>query len=353
MKIAIIGAGASGLMLATLLQKNNIDYDIFNKDLKIGSKIKASGNGRCNISNVNFSLEAYHNNKLSKIVENNQKLLFDYFKELKIYTKSDDEGRMYPISENSQSVLDILFKHMKPKITLETIENINKNDKGYYLNDKKYGPYDKVVLAIGSPAGIKKYYYELFDSLELPINPFYPSLVGFKTKLKIKDISGVRAKANTYLYYKDNLIHEEKGEVIFKDDGISGIVIMNQSSYYNYLKGYNNVKIVLDLLDKDYDCLDSVLAPKILKYIKEKNIDPHNFTIPISDTYDLEFAQVAKGGISIKDLNENLSLKKDNNIYAIGEVLDIDGVCGGYNLMNAFCDAIEVYKDLKNEISNK
>ncbi len=353
MKIAIIGAGASGLMLATLLKKLNIDYDIFNKDFKIGSKVKASGNGRCNISNLNFSEEAYHNNKLAKIIKNNQKFLFDYFKELKIYTKADDEGRMYPISENSQSVLNILFKNMKKNITIETIDDINKFPKGYYLNNKKFGPYDKVVIATGSPAGIKNYNYEFLLNLGIPFNDFYPSLVGFKTKLKIKDISGVRAKANTYLYYKDELIHEEKGEIIFKDDGISGIVIMNQSSYYNYLKGKNNSKIVLDLLDKDYDCLDSVLAPKLLKYIEEKNIDPHHFEIPILSTYDLEFAQVAKGGIDKSMLNNNLSLKKDNNIYIIGELLDIDGVCGGYNLMNAFCDAIEVYKDIKNEISNK
>lgn len=128
---------------------------------------------------------------------------------------------------------------------------------------------------------------------------------------------------------------------------------MNQSSYYNHLNKIKNPYIKIDLLDKDYDALDSVLNPKLLEYINVNNIDPHNFIIPIINTYEMEFAQVAKGGIDLSNLNDNLSLKNDNSIYAMGEVIDIDGICGGFNLMNAFCDAIEVYKDIKNEISNK
>ena len=115
MKTAIVGAGACGLMLALLLDKNNLNYDLFNKG-KIGRKILASGNGKCNISNTLFSKEYYHNNPLSKIVESNQKYLFEIFKELKIYTKSDSEGRMYPLSESSQSVLNIFLKYIKKNI---------------------------------------------------------------------------------------------------------------------------------------------------------------------------------------------------------------------------------------------
>lgn len=339
-------------MLATLLEKLNIDYQLFNNNPKIGSKILASGNGRCNISNQNFDAEAYHNNKLANIVKNNQSFLFDYFKELKIYTKADLEGRMYPISESSLSVLNILLKNIKHEITIDSITSIEK-DKLYFLNNKKYGPFDKVVLAMGSPASLKNYNYDLLKNLNISFNDFYPSLVGFKTNLNFKKISGSRAKATTYLYNKDKLIHKEKGEVIFKDSGISGIVIMNQSSYYNYLSDKTNTKIVLDLIEEEYDSLDSVLTPKLLEYVLNNKIDPHKFIIPIKTTYEMEFAQVAKGGIDLNVINDNLSLKKDKNIYAMGELLDIDGICGGYNLMNAFCEAIEIYKDLKNEISNK
>ncbi len=351
MHLAIIGAGASGLLLATLLEKLNINYTIFNKG-KIGSKLLASGNGRCNISNLNYNDEAYHHNKLANIIKNNQNDLFNYFKELKIYTKSDDEGRMYPISESSQSVLNILLKHIHHEIIDEEIKIIKRKNNGYYLNNN-YGPFDKLVLATGSPASFKAFNYDYLKSLNLKINEFKPSLVGFKTNLNIKKISGVRAKSNTKLYNNNELIHEEKGEVIFKDNGISGIVIMNQSSYYNHLNKINNPKIILDLIDKDYDSLDSILNPKLLEYININKIDPHHFIIPIKETYEMEFAQVAKGGIDLSYINDNLTLKNDNNIYAMGELLDIDGVCGGYNLMNAFTNAIEVYKEIKNEISNK
>ena len=79
----------------------------------------------------------------------------------------------------------------------------------------------------------------------------------------------------------------------------------------------------------------------------------HSLYIPILGVYDFEFAQVCKGGIDISMVNDNLSLKKDKNVFAMGEVLDVDAICGGYNLMFAFASAIEVFKEIKNEIQNK
>lgn len=352
MKTAIIGAGACGLMLALLLDKNNLSYDLFNKG-KIGRKILASGNGKCNISNTLFSAEYYHNNPLSKIVLANQSYLFDLFKELKIYTKTDSEGRMYPISESSQSVLNIFLKHIKNNIIdLECNKISCKNDK-YYLNDT-FGPYDNVVIATGSNASFKTPYNdELIKNLYIDFIEFKPSLVGFKVNNKIKEISGVRAKCKAALYQNNKLIHEENGEVIFKDNGISGICIMNLSSYYNNLTDKSNSYIILDLLNGiEYDCYESVLAPKLYQYIIKNNISPAKFILNIKDTYEMEFAQVAHGGININELEANLMLKKHKNIFAGGEVINIDGVCGGYNLMFAFTSAIEIFKYLKNEVSN-
>lgn len=351
MKVAIIGAGALGLMLANLLEKSKIEYDIFNKG-KVGRKILASGNGKCNISNNNFNEEYYLNNKLSYIVKNNQKELFNIFNELHIYTKEDLEGRMYPISESSQSVLNILIKNIKSAIDLE-ITNIKKINNLYYLNDN-YGPYTNIVIAIGSSANFKIPYpsLELLNSLNLDFQSFYPTLVGFKTSLKIKSISGVRAKALVKLY-SNKLIKEYRGEVIFKDDGISGICVMNLSTYYANIKDKSNAYISIDLLEnKDYNDLESVLNPKLLKYVLDNKIDIHNFIIPIKGVYDLEFAQTAHGGININELNNNLSLIKDNNIYAGGEILNVDAISGGYNLMFAFSCAIEIWKSL-NEIHNR
>ena len=355
MEIAIIGGGACGLLLASILEKNNINYKLFNRG-KIGNKILASGNGRCNISNENFIEEAYHNNPLAcKIVSENQVYLFEYFKELKIYTKADKEGRMYPISESSQSVLDLILKKINNRIIDTTISNIKNINNKYYLNDT-YGPFDRVILAYGSIASYKPPYsfLDFTKELKLQMVDLKPSLVGFKSSQSFKEISGVRAKALAKLYQNNNLIHEEEGEVIFKDDGISGICILNLSSYYANLKNIDNCYISLDLShNMEFDDYTSIINPKLLKYLVKNNISIHSFKIQIRSTYDFTVSQVCKGGISISEINDNLSLKKHPNIYVGGECIDADAVCGGYNLMFAFCCAIKIGKELLNEISNR
>lgn len=347
MKIAIIGAGACGLMLAAQLDKKNISYDIFNIG-KVGNKILASGNGRCNISNLRYDANNYHNNKLAlSLLNRYQNNLFSLFDELNIYTKSDSEGRMYPISESSLSVLNAILKNINnPIIDLEIKKIKSKNDK-YYLNSN-LGPYDYVVIATGSIASYKKPYFgfELFNDLNIKFNEFKPSLVGFKTNLNIKKISGVRAKAEAALYQNNNLIHKEIGEVIFKDNGISGICIMNLSSYYNHLNDNSNCVIKLKLIDKQYKDYTTIFNPKLLEYINSNNINPMEFVIPITSTYDFEFAQVCVGGIDISEINNNLSLKKYPNIFVGGEIIDFDGVCGGYNLMLAFASSIAIFKEI-------
>ena len=346
MKIAIIGAGASGLMLATLLEKNKIEYDIYNKG-KVGRKILASGNGKCNISNINISPSYYHNNSLTKKIINDEKeALFNYLKELEIYTKVDDEGRMYPISESSQSILNILLKNIKRPIFDEEVKHITKVSNKYKINDNNK-LYDKIVISTGSIANMNKpyYSYEYINDLNIKFNKFIPSLVGFKTKMNLKPISGVRLKCMASLITNNKTIHEENGEVIFKDDGISGICIMNLSSYFNDFTFKNSyIKLSLDV--SKYNSLESVLPPKLFEYVLKNKIDISNFIIPISGLYDMVYAQVCKGGIDINELNDNLSLKKDNNIFAQGEVIDVDGTCGGFNLSFAFMCALKIAGEL-------
>lgn len=352
MRIGIIGAGASGLLLATKLEKLNIDYMLFNKG-KVGRKILASGNGKCNISNEKIFDEAYHNNPLAlKIVKENQKDLFDYFSSLHIYTKTDNEGRMYPISESSQSVLNILLKNISKKVIDIEVDSIKKHKNEYYINEG-YGPFDKIVIATGSIASFKRpyYNYDYLDMLEIKHKPFLPSLVGFMTNRKIKVLSGVRQKAMVSLYQKDKLIHSEYGEIILKDNGISGIVILNMSSYYNQLSSKANCYLDIDFsYQMDYQDIESIINPKLYEYIKENHISIHHFQLPITGLYDFEFAQVASGGVLIDEIDSNLRLKKDKNIFLAGEVLDVDGLCGGYNLMFAFSCAILIAKEIENEI---
>lgn len=350
MKIAIIGGGACGLLAGNILSMNHIDYDLYEKK-KLGTKLLASGNGRCNISNINVSLDNYLNNQFAyNLVKENQNELFNLFKKLHIYTYHDNEGRLYPLSESSKSIFNILYKNIKNVLYYEC-NNIKKIDNKYHINNKIY---DKVIICIGSNIQVLDYSYNLLDNLNMKYKKFSPSLVGFKVKEDIHKLSGVRQKATVTLVNNDKIIHSEYGEVMFKDDGVSGICIMNLSSYYNHLNSKNNSKVIIDFLnDNKFIELDSVLKPDLLDYINKYNLNPNKFILNIVDSYDFKFAQVGVGGVDILSLNSDLSSKIDKNIYFGGEVIDVDGVCGGYNLMFAFTSSLVITRSIINEVSNK
>lgn len=353
MKTAIIGGGACGLLLAALLDKAGLSYTVFNRG-KLGRKILSSGNGRCNIGNVFLNENCYHTNPLAKeIVSSQQSAFFKTLEELKIYTKKDLEGRLYPISESSLSVLNAILKHIHGPVVDCEIHTIEKRAGTYVLNDR-YSGFDKVVIATGSIANFKPPYPSVPRLLGIPLSfhAFRPALVGFTTNLDLRAISGVRKKCLVSLFQGNRRIGKELGEVIFKDNGISGICVMNLSGSYMHLETQRDCRLVLDLADKSYDDYTTVLPPKLLDYINKTGADIHSFVLPITGVYDFEFAQVCRGGIAVEELNPNLSLVKNPDIFAGGEVIDVDGVCGGYNLMFAFCCAITICEELKHEISD-
>lgn len=357
MKVLIIGAGASGLSLASILSKYNVDITIY-KGNKIGSKILASGNGKCNLGNINVSKTNYFSSPFYDLILPYKDELYSHFTNIKIFTKADSQGRIYPYSESSKSVLDALLASINAKFIDEYVININKINNKYYINnDSKIG-YDKVVVSCGSLASITDKNikngnnFDFLNFLKLKINDFKPGLVGFKVKNNIKHLSGTRAKVNASLVTNNKLIHSEDGEIIFKDDGISGICIMNLSSYYQHQNNNSNSKIILDFAKNidfsDYRC---ILSPKLYLDYQKNKFDIHKYELDILSTYNIEMAQIGIGGIDISEFNCDLSLKKDKNIYICGELLDIDGVCGGYNLMSSFTSGYVVSRGILNEIS--
>ena len=357
MNIAIIGAGASSIFLQALLRDKHNIY-VFERNKKILSKLKASGNGRCNMLNA-FAIPEDYNNKefMNQIFKKiGPDKILKIFNDFGLITTQDLEGRVYPISNISETVSDIMLENVRSKIILDyTVEKITKKNNKYIINDYNV-EFDKVILATGSSASIipskQSICYDYLKSLNINITKLNPSLVGFKNKQGFKDISGVRLKALVKLYIDNKFIREERGEVIFKDDGISGIVIMNMSSYYNR---YNkkNAYLVLDMLEGiNPKNIKGAFNPKLYRYILNNNIDYHNFRIDILDTYDIKDAQVINGGVDLNSINDNLSLKNDNNIYLMGEMLNIDGVCGGYNLLFAFMCAYVVGCELGYEDKN-
>ncbi|MGM9971857.1 MAG: NAD(P)/FAD-dependent oxidoreductase [Anaeroplasmataceae bacterium] len=357
MKIAIVGCGAGALLLSSKLKNANIT--IFERNKKIGSKLLASGNGKCNLLNINATCDNYNNKEfVSKLITSYPpRVVLNEFHKLGLITKIDDEGRVYPHSESSQAVLNILLDNIKAKIITDyTVKSITKVNGKYKIND--YNElFDYLVLDTGSKASLKEEYqnipYDYLSSLNIGVTKLYPSLVGFKTNMNIASLSGLRCKTNVKLYVDNMLIHEEKGEVIFKNDGLSGIVIMNMSSYYQNTNK-RNAYITLDLLypynESDILNIKGAIHPLLYNYYLKNNMklrDLKEFKINITDTYDFLNAQVVSGGVKLSLINDDLRLVSDDHIFLMGEMLDINGVCGGYNLLFAFMCALKIYDCLE------
>ena len=381
-RIALIGGGATNLLLASLLSKHqDIKIDIIEIRERVGKKILETGNGKCNFTNMNITKYDYNLEEfVSNIIDQN---VLKTFSELGLLYYSDNEGRCYPSSDASNTILDLLrstylINENVSELVNSEVKKIEKENNGYYLfinNNKEY--YDYVSIGIGSKVNNPKF-KEL--NLNLNVNKYKPSLCPLN--IDISGLKGVRVKCLMSLLDGDSNLYSEKGEVIFKDNAISGIAIFNASFYLNKYK-VNNPFISLDLfpnhdekeltnflLNKPNKDVNSFFIGITNKSISQYLIKRLNLkdTLTIKDikliAYELknlkfkvkglvDTPQVAKGGININEVNSNLELKKYKNIYIGGECLDIDAKCGGYNLHFAFSSALTIYNDLVNKLCLK
>lgn len=384
-KIAIIGGGCSGLFLANLLNDKNVDLYLFEKNNKLGKKILASGNGKCNFTNISDLSDKYNNVFANEIIDQyTVEETLNKFQSLGLIYKNDEQGRCYPVSECASSVLDCLKMNLKNvHILLESVvKKIERTDKGYLLqyNDAEE-IFDYVICCSGSCAsnlGSNKA-YDYLNQLNLEFDKMNPSLVPVRVKEKISELKGVRVKCNVKLLDEFNKqIYEEDGEVLFKEDALSGIAIFNISSYVNRNNG--KYKIVLDLSNgmkknelinylkiKSYQPTQNIfkgfLNDKIAQYIlnlnKVYNIENlvnqiYQLTFNVTGLYPFIDSQVCNGGVSLDEMKETLELKKYPKIYVAGELLNIDGVSGGYNMQFAWSSAGTIAKDIikKLQVSN-
>ncbi len=360
--IAIIGAGASGLLLSRILSDDAaVQVYVFEKCKNVGTKLRASGGGKANIFNTNVTPDYYNHPEFIDLLL--QKItpvdLQRTFEQMGMPIVADEEGRAYPATQFSQTVVDVLWTPERDNVHV-SLEYEVRNlvpYKGRWRIDNCPTIFDHVVIATGTPANMipknRQQYNGFLTSFNLKTLPLQPSLVGFKIAHYPQKLSGCRTKVIAALYQGDRLIHREAGEVIFKDDGISGIVILNLSAYYNRLPNKANCHIELNLMyhNEQYDVanhlqkfgtLKGILHPKLNELYEQHPFDVKKFKLEIAEPYDLEYAQVCHGGIDLSEVNEDFSLKRYPEIFVTGELLDIDGVCGGYNLFFAFASAMVV-----------
>lgn len=361
-RIAVIGGGPGGLTACYKIKEEHPDYQVvlFEKDEMIGKRIKVSGNGRCNLLNININQNDYYNGeKINYILSYFNKYQNKFFSELNLHLYHDEEGRMYPITNSSKTVINAFINALNRKGVViklnEKFISLNKNNDKYLLitSCDKY-IFDKVIFATGGASYLykKEDYENIIKSLPYKIN--YEELSGVLCPIKVKEkinkaCVGKRSKAKIYLYLNNDLIYEESGEILFKKDGISGIVIFNISRYIDYKKA-NLYSIKINFIDgikkNDIDKELSLYSKKevissyvvdeiadlILSYYNNVYQGLSSFILHVDSLYSLNESQVTRGGILIEELNNDLSLKKDENIYFLGEMIDVDGKCGGYNI---------------------
>lgn len=374
MKLAIIGGGASGLMLASVIRKHNTDIEIviLEKLEHVGKKILMSGNGKCNLSNTNITLDKYNNELGYKIASSFN--VEKYFNELGLLTYEDIEGRVYPISNVANSVLDVLRNSLQ---NIEIKENfnvtkINKKDNKYTIVSDKFDFIDADIVALA--AGGKTYYKEsngfnIASMLSHRITPLRPTLSSLKIKENLASIENLRAKVNAKLLANNKIIYEDSGEVLFKKDALSGIVIFQLSSIIAR-DPFKKYTIELDLMPSmseenlseyisKYPSMTGMFAKMINQYVVKNSTSKDSKDIAhtikhlsfnVLDNIEFKNAQVTAGGVNVNEVKESLESKYNNNLYILGELLDVDGMCGGYNLHFAFASGYVVALDILNKV---
>ncbi len=382
MKIAIIGAGASGL-LASIIASDCGYVDVYEKNNTAGKKLLLTGSGKCNIGNIDNDIKHYHSSnmevlkkmKLEEKIKDVKKTLEDFGIILK-----NKNGYLYPYSEKSSSVKSGLLANARVRGVNfyydVFVDNIIKNKNKFIINGKSY---DKVIITTGGKSyektGSDGYGYKLAECFNHNIIKTYPSLVGLKTNTGYeKDLFGVRTTVDLSLYVDDSLVKKESGELQFTKDGLSGICIFNLSRdvnkyleenkcveiginfvpwyksdkilYKNYelssvLDGFLDYKlsnVLLDIAkvkhDKRYDELSKIEKNRLINVLTNKRVK-------IIDTNSFNEAQVTSGGVDLSEVNPfTLESRLVSGLYFAGEILDIDGDCGGYNLTIAFVTAL-------------
>lgn len=356
-RVVIVGGGVFALSAAYCLKRKNPSYEVFILEAsdEIGRRIKVSGNGRCNFSNANITYLDYKNGKyIANILDEFKIDEKEFFKSLDLYYYEDEEGRRYPLTNSSKTV-HYLFKEALKKLKIKIITNCKIKDINYERNvvitydDAEY-TYDKLILASGGCSYLyNEDAYDYLKNLNLKIVKAKSSLCPLVVEEKIdKKIVGKRSLVNIKLFYNNRQLYEEKGELIFKKDGISGIVVFNISSYINRFNldlskiilkidfapniSLKELKQIIDKNDREF-AYHALLTNEVADSFLGNKESIKNKLFHVKKLYPLTDSQVTSGGIDISEINmSNLSLIKFPNVYVGGEIMDVDGKCGGYNI---------------------
>ena len=394
MKVAIIGAGASGLMLGGLLVKKSFDVTIFDHNEKAGKKLFITGKGRCNITNLcdetEFLKNVVRGGKFltSALYSFNSYDTVEFFNNLNLKTKAERGNRVFPESDKASDVIKALLKHCEgvnflynQNVTDVKVE-VDEEQKFAVIANGKEHVFDKVVIATGGASykatGSDGSGYKIAKSLGHTVEEIKPALCPMKLNDDVSSLMGLSLKNVTLKAKFDNKSKEFFGEMMFTGDGITGPIVLSLSSYINRAK---SVELILDLkpaltleqldarLLRDFEAnknknisyifkglMPSSLVPffakkcgvdeskKVHDILKEerRKISETLKNLPLSfkSLYPLDAGIITSGGVALDEINpKTFESKFVENLYFIGEVLDIDALTGGFNLQIAFSTA--------------
>ena len=410
MRIGIFGGGASGILTAITAKNDNNEVIIFERNKECGKKLLATGNGRCNYWNEDqrlFHYQSNSNEEIKKIINTNtEKEVLNIFERLGIIPKIKN-GYYYPFSNQALTIKNVLVNELKKQnIIIKNEFLVNKieikNNKFIVISDNEKIQVDKLVLATGSFASPKTgsdgMGYRFLKDLGHSVIEVLPSLVGLNAKGDFfRDWNGIRTDAKLSLFEDDEFVREELGEVQLTNYGISGICTFNLSNFVSrglfnnkkevikinflpFLETYNEegciewFKQQTNLTNKNiFDLLSSILNEKLVYVIISRlNIDKFKkflelsyneqkliiknfteFSLEIEKTKTFDDAQVCSGGISLTEINmDTMESKLVPNLYIVGELLDLTGDCGGYNLGIAWRTALIAGTSIKGDTND-
>jgi hypothetical protein len=390
--IAIIGAGPAGLIAAITAASSGKTVIILEKNTIIGRKILATGNGRCNLTNRDIKVERYHGANPDFIqtilFQFNQLKTMQYFESLGLILKEEDNGRIFPRTNQASSVVEALSHELlRLNVTVNTdclVTEINyKTNWHIKINNNSVIDAKKLIITTGGTAapqlGSSGDGFTWAQKLGHKLTPIYPALVPLETiETWPKSVSGIKIEANAKVVVDKKILSQKTGDLLFTHYGLSGPAIMDQARIVASLIKKNKVKIQIDTIPEEtaeslnnkiekifnangtksvknalagavpIKLIAAILNNLAIDYDKKaarisrierlaivKNLK--NLVLTISKPRSLKEAQVTAGGIIVAEIDaKTLESKIVPNLFFAGEIIDVDGDSGGFNLQWAW-----------------
>lgn len=393
-KIGIIGAGPAGIFASFEAKKSGAEVSLFDSNDVVGRKLLVTGAGRCNLTNTQASGEKYHAHPKSSVESVLQQFshtdLLNYLHGLGILTQATPDGWVYPLSYSAANVASIFTAHLQDAgvslLLAHQVKHIITQKQGFLL--KFSTPHaalfvNKIIIAVGGKAypslGSDGSFFPALQELGYEITPVHPALAPLIVSQKaVSAIQGVRMDAGIRLFDNRKLLGETRGNIIFTKGGINGPGVMDLSYLVpshknanleveiNFISGHeSSLKVLFTRFANSSipisTMLGAVVPSKIASFIlKTINIKPDRnlaslankeikrimecltaFSLNVEGVRGFEYCQLSTGGISLNDVDpRSLESKLHPGLYFAGEILDVHGPCGGYNLQWAFSSGV-------------